>query len=75
MRMIWLTVIDYEVEREHATYADAVFWAQCTHCTDERPRRNAEAYTLRRTTIIKREVWARWQLALIQGDKHHEQIK
>ena len=60
-KTIWLTVIDYEVEREHATLADAVFWAQGTHCTDARPRRTAEAYTLGRTTIVKRDMWARWQ--------------
>ena len=58
---IWLTVRDYEVEREHATLADAVSWAQGTHCTDDRPRRNAESYTLGGTTIVKRDVWARWQ--------------
>ncbi len=60
-KTIWLTVKDYEVEREHATLADAVSWAQGTHCTDARPRRTAEAYTLGRTTIVKRDVWARWQ--------------
>ena len=60
-RLNWLTVLDYEVEKEHKTLADAVFWAQGTHCTDDRPRRNAESYTLGRTTIIKRDVWNRWQ--------------
>ena len=60
-RLKWLTVKDYEIEREHKTLADAVFWAQGTHCTDDRPRRNAESYTLGRTTIIKRDVWNRWQ--------------
>ena len=58
---IWLTVMDYEVEREHATLADAVSWAQGTHCTDARPRREGEAYKIGRTTIVKRDVWARWQ--------------
>ena len=58
---IWLTVKDYEVEREHATLADAVSWAQGTHCTAARPRREGEAYKIGRTTIVKRDVWARWQ--------------
>lgn len=60
MKTNWLTVIDGEIEHEHKTKADAVFWAQCTHCTEERPRRAGYAYELRRTTIVKREVWERW---------------
>ena len=57
----WLTVRDFEVERGHKTLAAAVFWAQGTHCTDARPRREGEAYIIGRTTIVKREVWDRWQ--------------
>ena len=63
MKTIWLTVKDYEVEREHKTLAEAVFGAQGTHCTDARPKREGEAYKVGRTTIVKRDVWVRWQQA------------
>lgn len=57
----WLTVKDYEIEREHATYAEAVSWAQGTHCTDARPRCYGWYYMLGRTTIVKRERWAQYE--------------
>ena len=59
-RLKWLTVKDYEIEREHKTLADAVFWAQGTHCTDARPRREGVGYKIGRTAIVKRSDWERW---------------
>ncbi len=60
MKQTWLTIKDYEVEREHATLSAAVFWAQGTHCTDDRPRREGGGFMLRRTFIVKRSKWEQW---------------
>ncbi len=57
----WLTVIDGKTEKEHTSKADAVFWAQGTHCTEARPSREGEAYRLGRTLIVRRKVWESWQ--------------
>jgi hypothetical protein len=61
MKMNWLTVRDNQIEKEHATYADAVAWAQGTHCTDDRPHKEGDAYVLRRTTILKVATWKQWK--------------
>ena len=58
--MNWLTILQGEIEAEHKSKADAVFWAQCTHDTKDRPRKEGGCYVLQRTTIVKRETWERW---------------
>lgn len=58
--MSWLTIINYEIEAEHKSKSAAVFWAQCTHDTNDRPRKEGVCYVLHRTTIVKRETWERW---------------
>ncbi len=59
--MKWITVKDNKIEKKHASYADAVSWAQGTHCTEERPRKEGDAYVLHRTTIMKEVTWEKWQ--------------
>jgi hypothetical protein len=59
--MKWITIINGKIEREHKSKADAVNWAQGTHCTDERPRREGGAYVLCRTTIVNQSTWDAWQ--------------
>jgi hypothetical protein len=40
-----------EYQKAHKSYTDAVFYAQCTHCTDERPKVCGGLKLLRRTYI------------------------
>lgn len=61
MKTLWLTVLNGEVERQHHSFAAAKLWAQCTHCTDSRPRREGQAYVLGRTMIVREKVWESWK--------------
>jgi hypothetical protein len=57
--MKWLTIRNHTVEKEHASYDAAKFWAQCTHDTQQSPKREAAGfYTLGRTHIVRADVWA-----------------
>lgn len=60
MKNKWLTVCHGTIN-SHNSYADAVFWAQGTHCTEERPHKEGDAYMLRRTLIVKAATWEKWQ--------------
>jgi hypothetical protein len=49
---MWHTFTLDQYERAHESYADAAFWAQCTHDTKDRPKRLcAGLYQLNRTYI------------------------
>jgi hypothetical protein len=49
--MIYHTFTATEYGKAHNSYADAVFYAQCTHDTTERPKISGGIKLLRRTYI------------------------
>jgi hypothetical protein len=54
---MWHTFSLDRYERAHDSYADAVFWAQCLHETNDRPERLcAGLYQISRTYIGRGDV-------------------
>ena len=56
----WYTAyLDYpDMDKEHASYDAAKFYAQCTHDTDKSPKRQASGdYILGRTHILREDVY------------------
>lgn len=53
---VWHTFTLDRYEATHASYADAAFYAQCNHDTNERPKRFSSGfYQLKRTFIATTE--------------------